>query len=468
MRRDATPRLPASPPWSRAPASDPSGGGERRSNPDVRAALQAVYERLLRSLRKAGRDDVLAPLSGLERVDDVLRACPEQVPTLLDLAWQLRDTPDFRPFFLDRAGDAPVAHRGQPIAPCDLTFDQVARALLWGAARLAFDRLERQWTDRRLHQERARRQRRRQEETRGALHARLMAPLKTMLDGGEADPDPEAIRARYPGRDLYPVLKPHLQESWQFAHLDLYARIGTPQARALGHLLGRFRSRPALERVVALSVDDIGLMRTVCRGFAEVWLNLKLEPGPRWQFSAKDLDARTEAEERIAMVESMTFDTLMVEHPRAVAMIRALGLDARGVVRQLTPIFGDEIWDLMAQPEALENARRMPDHLLPVLGRISRRVPPDISAILGHIRDRALAQDLLTFARQSFSDEELAFHLSDPARKPIWNALPAKFNNAYTYQRDALAGHGPRNSEDLRMVCAAIFQSLRLGHPETF
>lgn len=449
-------------------ATAPEGRGEsdRRSAPSLRPRAQAAFELLLRSLRKAGRTDVLEMVGGLDRVDDVLRERPASVPTLLELAWQLRDVAEFSPYFQRADGHSTVTDRDQPIAPCNRSYDQVVRAHLHGAARLLFERRERAWAERRARA--AREQRRQRKGQGGGLQSRLMAPLKTMLDG-EGDLDPDEFRAEYPGYGLFSVLKPSLREPWQFAVLETYARLGTPQARAFGHLLSRVRSAEMLDTLVNLSVDDVGLIRTVCRTFIEVRQNIKLDKAPRWQLSTEAREANDAAEKQISAHEDAVFETVVLKHTAALPLIRELGINiAPDVVRRLTPVFGDEVWDLLTHPDDLENARAMPDHLLPVLGPVSRHVPPDISIMLSQIKDRALAKDLMAFAREAFPDDELARYLSDTARRPIWNALPSKFNNAFRYQRDAQSGGSLRNSDDLRVVSTGIFQSLRLGKLETF
>lgn len=451
----------------KAPPAE-GGGAERRVSPALRPTVQTMFERLLATLRKAGRTDLLQAIGGLERVDDVLKTYPAQVPTFLELAWQLRDQPDFISFFRASDGSGPVSDRDTAIGPCDLTFDQIVRAHLYGAARLVFERREREWAERRARKELSRRQKRREQDARGSLPSRLMNPLKTMWDS-DAEVDPAQLRSLYPGHGLYPILKPYLRDPWQFAFIEHYARLSTAHARVLGHLIVHLRSATLLEQVIDLDVEELAVVRAACRAFAEAHLNIKLERGARWEMSAAAVRERDEAEERISVQESITFDTILVHHPAALDAIRTLGLSVRPVIRRLTPIYGQDIWDVFDSPVSLENARSVPDHLLSVLGRLSHRVPPDISAILGHIRDHALAQDLLTFARSDFTDEDLVRCLSDPSRKPIWNTLPAKFNNAYKYQRDAHSGMGTvHNNENLRTVCTGIFHSLRLGQRESF
>ncbi|WP_246152093.1 hypothetical protein [Roseospira navarrensis] len=442
------------------------GGVDRRANPSLRPTVQTAFERLLALLRKAGRTEILEPIAGLERVDDVLRERPAQVPTFMELAWQLRAEPDFAGFFRASGSDRPVSDRNTPIAPCDLTFDQIVRAHLQAAARLSFDRRERDWVRRRARKEQTRRQKRKGSESRGGLSSRLITPLKTMWDG---DTDLEELRTLYPGHGLYPVLKPHLREAWQFPLVEIYGRLSTAQARILGHLIAHVRDREMLEMVVGLDVEDLAVVRAACRAFAESYLNLQQDKRMRWELSAEAARARDEAETRISTQESITFDTILLHHRGALDAIRTLGLDVRPVIRRLTPVYGNTIWTVLESPQWVDNAQAVPDHLLKVLGTLGYRVPADISTILGHIRDRDLAHDLLAFAREEFSDDELVRYLADPARKPVWNALPAKFNNAYRYQRDAPAkGSSLHNSESLRLVSTAIFQSLRLGTAETF
>lgn len=468
MRRTATgPAGPASP-TLRAPADQGTSARDRRVSPELRPAVQTGFDRLLTILHKAGRREFTDPLDGLSRVDDVLRTQPKIVPRLFDLGWELRTTPEFRELFLGPDQDQPVTQRDQPIAPCGLSYDQIMRAHLFGSARLVFEHRERRWAERRARRELDRRREQRAEEAkRRGLQGRLVGSMRTLLDGGESEqPDPEPHRASYPGHGLYLVLKPHLRETWQFDFLDLYARLGTAQARTLGHLISRVHSRRRIESFIGLSEDDIALVRTTCRAFAEARLHLKLDHGPRWQMSRQDQKAQSEAETQVATIESIVFDTLLLDHFAAVEAIRELKARAPQVVKRLTPVFGDDLWSVMDHPQALENARHVPDHLLPILGPLSQHCPPDISTILGQIRDRALARDLMGIARETLPDEVLSRYLADPERKPIWNSIPTKFNNAFPYQRDAMSGGSLNNIDSLRTVATAIFHSLQLGHVE--
>ncbi|KAA5605501.1 hypothetical protein F1188_11445 [Roseospira marina] len=455
------------------PAKAPSnegGGSERRTNPVLRPAVQAVFDRLLTVLRKARRSEVLDLIGGAERVDDVLRNYPDHVPTFLELAWQLRAQPDFVVFFRASGsrGDGPVQDRSTPIAPCDLTFDQIGRSLLTGAARLVFERRERAWAERRAKQEAARRSKRREAGAKGPLSSRLISPLKTMFEG-DHDLDPAHLRAHYPGHGLFAVLRPYLVEPWQFAFLEQYARLGTAQAKVLGHLIWRVRAPEMLETLISLDVEELSVIQAACRAFAETTLGVPPDQGPRWELKGKAARDRDRIEEQIAAEVSTTLDAIVLRHPGALDAIREMGLSARREVRRLTQVYGADIWMVFEQPDRLHNARNVPDHLLRVLGPLCHRVPPDVSAILGHIRDRTLARDLITLAREDLGDEVLAGYLADPVRKPIWNTLPAKFNNAYKYQPDATPGLGaPNNRESLRLIGAGIFQSLRLGHLEIF
>jgi|GEM_PF-1071041 len=439
---------------------------ERRTRPSSRPAMQMGFDRLRVLLEKAGRSDILKRLESLGTVDDVLREQPTLVPTLLALAWEMRSQPGFAPLFRGTDQRTIVSHPDTPIFPCGLSFTEVQRVHLLGATRLACERLERAWCQRRAQQERDRVRRERQQQARSSLQTRLMGSLKTMLDG-DGEVSPSQFRTEYPGHGVYQSLKAELQDPWQFQMLDLYARMSSAQARMVNHLIRHLTTREALERVVRMDAEDLALVRTVCRAHAKMILTLQLSPDPLWQMTPEEqADARIAAE-RVDMLENATFDALILKQPAAVEAIVTLGLrNASEVIRRLTPVFGDDMWTIMEDEQALNNARSMPNHLLTVLGPVSRHVPPGISEILNCIRDRALARDLLGLARETFPDDTLGAYLADPDRKPIWNSLPAKFNNAYRYQRDAESGSGLRNLEDLTTVARALFHSLEIGSLE--
>jgi len=426
----------------------------------LRPGVQAGLDRLREVLGKAGHAEALDRLNGLSKMDDVLRDQPALVPVLLTMAWGVRSTPAFAPLFMGLDERAVVDRRDAPILPCELSLDQVQRALLLGAARFACERREKAWCVKRARQEKDRQRMERQTQGRG-LHKRLMAPLKTMLDGDE-DMPPGRFRTEYPGYGLYEVLKPVLTEGWQFAFVELYARFTTPQARAVAALIPQMKTRERVQWLLAMSADDVAVIRTICRDYATMTLGLD-EAAENSPSAGEDSRDPRQIGQRVSGVETKAFETVMVAYPAAVDTMRTMGLGTMAVIRRLAPVFGADIWAVMGDEEALNNARTVPDHLLSILGPVSRYIPPEVSQILTSIRDQTLACDLMSLARETFDDESLGTYLGDPDRRSLWNALPQKFNNAYRYQRDASADDGVRNLDDLRTVAGALFRSLERG-----
>lgn len=451
------------------PAAAAGDGNERRTCPELRIHAQKGYEVLLALLEKAGRGDFIDKLGNRRKVDDVLADLPEVVPALLDMGWELRASPQFAPLFQAQDGSGTVSDRGTPIAPCGRSFDEVVRAHLMGATRIYLDRLERAWAEKEAKREAARHAKEEARE-RKSLSGRLSVATRKLLSG---DPVFEArdFRDKYPGHGVYALIKPYLREEWQFTMVRAYGRLRTRQAEALGSLITFFKTPEELEPVLALKSADISVVRGVARAFAEVKLGVRDGKAnkSRSKTSAAEQRKLDEMEPQIAGLESATFESLVTHHSVGLQTILKQGASVDQLVRRLTPIFGDEVWRLFAEPDRLRNVMNVPEHVAPALGRLSQHVPPSISRMVEQIANRELGRDLLVFAAEEFGEDDFARFLNDEERLKIWQAIPGKFNNSFNYQPDALPGSGSvRNAEDLRMVCAGLFESLRKGQLEKF
>lgn len=445
------------------------GGSERRVCPELRQQAQKGYEVLLALLEKAGHSEFIDKLGNRRRVDDVLGELPEVVPALLDMVWELRDSPQFRPFFQAEGGGGTVTDRETPIAPCGRTFAEVVRAHLMGAARIYMDRLEKAWAIKEAKREAARHAKEQARE-RKSLGGRLSQATRKLI-AGEQTFEPADFREKYPGYGVYLLIKPYLREEWQFTMVRAYARLRTRQAEALGSLITFFRTPEELEPVLALKSADISVVRGVARAFAEVRNGVGIATGakPRSKVSAAEQRRLDEMEPAIAALESRTFEALVTEHSTGLETILKQGANVDALVRRLTPVFGDEIWRLFAEPHRLRNVLNVPEHVAPALGRLAQHVPPVISRMIEQIANRELGRDLILFAAEELGEDTFAAYVNDEDRLKIWQAIPGKFNNAFNYQPDALPGQGSvRNAEDLRMVCAGLFESLRKGQLEKF
>lgn len=442
---------------------------ERRACPELRVQAQKGYETLLALLEKAGRGDFIDKLGNRRRVDEVLADLPEVVPALLDMVWELRDTPQFRPLFAARDGGGTVKTRDEPIAPCGRTFAEIVRAHLMGATRIYLDRLERAWAEKEAKREAARHAKEEARERR-SLGGRLSQATRKLFSG-EQTFDARDFRDRYPGHGVYLLIKPYLREEWQFSMVRAYGRLRTRQAEALGSLITFFRTPEELEPVLALKSADISVVRGVARAFAEVKLGVREGRAVRSRSKTSTAEQRKleEMEPQIAELESATFEALVTEHSASLETILKQGASVDDLVRRLVPTFGDEVWRLFAEPDRLRNVMNVPDHVAPALGRLTQHVPPQISRMIEQIANRELGRDLLVFAAEEFGEDDFASHLNDEERLKIWQAIPGKFNNSFNYQPDALPGQGTvRNADDLRMVCAGLFESLRKGQLEKF
>lgn len=444
-----------------AKTAKPPAGRDRRV-PRLREQVQVAYDLLRDLLGRAGYDGLLAQLKGLDTVNDVLRHRPEVVPLLQKAAWELRHEKKFSELFLNRDTGAVVESRDEPIAPCGRTFAEVEQAHLYGAARLYFDRLELDYATR---QARAAEKewKKAQAARKKSVTGRLMSGLKELT----SEPprfEPDAYRADYEGHGLYEVLKPHLRHDWQFRLIPLYARLRTRQAEALDDLITFFTEPKELETLVSLKAQDIAQARGFARAYAEAILGV--QRGGRRGAQAQGEDAEDQMA-KIAAVqaeERRVFDLLLTKYVASLEPLRDAGAGAETTVRRLAPVFKEEIFALFQSPEQLENAVNCPDFVLKIIGTAARACPPKVGAAFTQIQNRDLAKDLLTLTVEALTAEELEEYLADPKRLPIWNSLPAKFNNNYRYQADAPSDSTTlRNLENLQMVAAGIFDSLRSG-----
>lgn len=444
----------------------PPHGRERRV-PGLRERCQEGFELLCGLLQRAGHRDLLARLGGHAMVDDVLRLNPESVPLLLEAAWELRGERRFRDLFRHQDTGQLVHERDDPIGPCGRTFNQVYQAHLYGAARLYFSRCEKEWAlqyakkeERAHHKAEAAR--------RKSLGGRLMGALRDQVDAPPTFPY-QNYRALYPGHGLYDALKPYLSHPWQFALIPHYARLRTRQVVALGDLISQFDTPERVNILADLDEGDIGVIRGAARAFAAAQLGIEPRPShaarPR---SAAEAEAETTKRAALQAEERRVFERLLTDHLECLPRIREAGSTVETTIRRLAPVFGEDLWALFGDERRLQNAINCPDLVLDIVGPVARAIPPEVSTILMSVHDKQLLKDILRLTVEAFPAEDLERYFADPARRPVWNSLPAKFNNNYHYEanapNDALT---VKNHENLKTVCTGIFSALRSGKMET-
>lgn len=452
---------------ARATGKRRSGEPERRNCPEIRLQSQKGYQTLLGLLEKAGRQDFIETMGNRRRVDDVLGDLPESVPALLSMVWELRESPQFAPFFQAMDGSGVVTDRAAPIKPCGRDFEEVVRSHLMGATRIYLDRLERAWAETEAKRE-AKRHAKAEAKERQSLGGRISVAARKLVSGEKVF-DARDFRERYPGHGVYLILKPYLRHTWQFGMVRAYGKLRTAQAEALGSLITFFKTPEELEPVLALKSGDISVLRGVARAYAEVTLGVPTGKAPRGKTSAAQERKLQEMEPRIAAMESETFEALVTRHSTGLKEILRQGANVEGAIRRLTPIFGETLWTLFEEPDRLRNVMNVPEHVAPGIGALSQHVPPSISRALEQIHNRELARDIMKFAAEEFDEETFATYCNDERRLKIWQAIPAKFNNSFKYQADAQSGQGSlKNAEDLKTVCAGLFESLRKGELEKF
>lgn len=438
--------------------------GRERRIPNQRERCQLGYNLLRQLLGRSDRSDLLKQLDGLNDIDDVLRFQPAYIPLLLNAAWELRGEAKFADLFVNAVTGQPVEARDEPIAPCGRTFNEVMQSHLYGAARLYFLRLEQDWAAARAREEQ-RRWKQQQAKKRATLGGRLSVGLKELTTKPKVF-TPEDFRADYEGFGLYEAIKPYLEHEWQFRLVPLYARLSTRQAQAYDELIQFFRTPKEMETALMVRSEDVSMARGYSRAHAEALQGIQPSTNRR---PPPDEDPAEAAARRSAALkdERRVFDLLLTRNLDCLEVLKAMGAGADGALRRLTTIFRDDVWSVVRNETYLRNALNCPDNIVAVLGPSCRAMPPEIATILGQIQNRILTRDLLTLAKERFPAKDLETYLSDPDRKPIWNQLPAKFNNNYNYQPDAPTDSGnAKNRDNLSMVCEGIFSSLKSGQVE--
>lgn len=430
-------------------ASPPDSTGPVR----LKARVQEGYQVLRTLLERSGRVEVADRLAVWPSVDDVMTQAPELVPGLLAVAWDMRQDAAFAPLFAAQGGSGVAETQDDPIAPCGRSFRQILQSHLFATMRLNVDRAERDWAAQEARRARARWRKEQEDAPRGLLKGLLSKPKEPSFD-------PESFRPRFPGHGLYDAIKPYLTRPEQFGLIRAYTQLRTAQVQVLGDLLPLFTRPDQIAFLAGLTEGDISSLRISARIYGEWSLGYRKRKRKR---NAEPAPLTDEEKAALAEEESRVFRILMAKHHGAVETLRGMGPNSEKVINLLAPVFGDDMWEIMDDPAAMANVINTPEHLIPILQNMSRYVTPDLSRALLQVNDQEIVKDLLAFACETFKDNELAFYLSDPSRLPIWDSLPAKFNNNFKYQRDAMKSSMVRNEEDLRTVASGIFNSLRQG-----
>ncbi|GEO82900.1 hypothetical protein [Pararhodospirillum oryzae] len=435
------------------PARPSSSPAEAPQPARIKGRVQQGFLLLREILERAGRPDLAARLATWGTVDDLMLDSPELVPSLLGLAWEMRADAAFGELFKAEEGGAVVDSQDQPIAPCGRTYQQVIHSHLYASTRLAIEQADRTWAVREAKRARAR-WRKEQATARRSL-------LKMFRKPREPDFDPAEFRAKSPKRGLYEALKPYLTTPDQFSLAQSYALLTTAHIRVLGDLLPTFTRPEQIAFLAALTEGDVYVLRRCARIYGEWKLGLRRPKRPRPGTEPPPVSEEDEA--RLIGEEAAIFRELMAHHHAAIEELKVMGPNAERLIDLVAPVFGDSIWSVLGDKQALHNVVNTPEHLMASLGPFCRYVTPAVSEIWLQMNDQEIIVDILKFARETFREKEFAYYLADPSRLVVWSSLPAKFNNNFKYQRDAMKSNLIRNEQDLRTVCAGVFESLRQG-----
>jgi hypothetical protein len=419
----------------------------------LKTRVQEGYRLLRALLEKAGHREMVERLSPWDNVDAVMVNGPELVPTLLSMAWELRHDGSFANLFRAADGSGIVEDKAQPLAPCGRSYVQIIQSHLLACVRLGIDRAERDWAVKEARRAQNRWRKQKEKEPKSLFKG---------LFKREKEPEfkPADFRRKFPGHGLYEVLRPHLKRQDQFLLARAYTQLSVAQAEVLGDLLEEFNKPEQILFLASLTEGDISVLRGCAHIYAQ-WKVIPPKPKKRPNQDAEPVTA--EMEEQVEEEEARVFRDLLANHHEAVDKLKEMGPTAEKLIHTVAPIFQDDLWDVFADEAALLNVINTPEHLVRALGPFCRHVPPGLSQIFLQMNDQEIIKDILRFCRETFTEKDFAFYLSDASRLAVWGGLPKKFNNNFKYQRDAMKSNLIRNEEDLRTVSGGIFESLRQG-----
>jgi hypothetical protein len=425
----------------------PPGGRERRGSPEFRARAQQAYEVLREMIREHGGSDIAEGLSDKPTIEDVMRSQPEMVGALLDSAWQLKSHSKLTSYFKSGAGDdVLVEDQSHPIKPCGRTYDEVIQAHLYGSARLFFKRKENAWV-------------KAQSSNLKKLDKSVIGgPINLVrrMMGMKPKINEEALRNLNPRKGLYESLKPYLLHRDQFKYIQEYSELSTKSATIISDIFENLRSSAALRVACRISPEALMNARACAFAYAESEIFAEVEAAAESRVTKRNVNELRRDKPLIKRVRRHTatvFADVLNKYIESIAFVEQHKAGAETVVRSLAPLYGEETWEILGEPGAVENVINCPPTVARELGRDTRYVSIQISTFVSQLQYPDIGRDLLKIAKEKLSEEDFHRALSEEAAIKVWEKIPGLFNNQFKYQHDAKAG-GDKDIRNFKYLLA--------------
>lgn len=143
---------------------------------------------------------------------------------------------------------------------------------------------------------------------------------------------------------------------------------------------------------------------------------------------------------RVRKETAGVFADILNNYVESIAFVEEHKAGAETVVRSLAPLFGEETWDVLSVPGAVENVINCPPTVAREIGRDTRYVDIQISTYISQLQYSDIGSDLLKIAKDKLSEEDFHRALSEKAAIKVWETVPGLFNNQFKYQHDAKSG----------------------------
>ena len=425
-----------------------------RRHPYLRQLAQDVFEDFVSFLEQAGADDVLDQMGRHKVIEDVMRFNPETVPRLLDTLWKLREQQTFVRYFRHTETGEAVKNDMEPISPCGRPWSDVKQSHLFATARVYLKKQEDDWAVEKFIDEHG-------EEALEKLRTGDHSTVEQVRSVFKKQPTPDDYKEEYPGHGVYAALKPFLTSEAQFKLVPLFAKMTTKQVKSLEGILSQLTTEEALEKAASLEPDAIFTAMPLAQAYAEAELlherraDMPKHPNEKEEFKRNIFDEARLHTDKVLI-------NLIMERPETLAKINDLKSANRDAIHNLYPPFEAELWDVLEDAQAVDNAINCPTIIALVLKKGVKHIPPEVSQALDELQNNTIARDLIKIGLDDLGEEKLYGLLESEACFSVWKGIAGKFNNQFNYQHDAKGDQKDlKNFEDLKGMASGIFDDLK-------
>jgi hypothetical protein len=388
---------------------------ERRTNQPVRQQAQQWFDALRTHLAgEAAQNDVAERLKHWATLDDVLGDCPQLLPPLLTMAWQLRHLPAFTALFQTSAG-ALAEDTKTALKPCGKSFDQVVLAHLQGAMRVYCVRQEEAWL---AH-----------EKTRTKPNPLTKLPLLGGLIKRLLRQRDEDLVRNYPQHGLYQMLKPWLRYPHQFALIEALATLPTSTVAILGDATRGLTSDAAIRNLAALESRKCKFVTGLARLFTETIIKAAEEAraaGRSFTLEPEPVPSNA-AEITGQALCHLTVDGLHLS--KGAVGVRE---SARDIVIKMSLAMGYDMWRVFATQDSALNVAHCPAPLARALGGNTVHVHRKTSEALNALPDQHLIEGIVVGLYNGAGADALARWAANPACASGWQRIATEIKQTIT------------------------------------